>query len=85
HGGFIDRVAVWVVYIVVYRTLSFDSRPRFFFGASRNREQVDQHDRMLHRRALDREDAAVAKRGPGSRARPDVLKLMLNRFVKDAR
>ncbi|KAJ9528941.1 hypothetical protein QJQ45_000495 [Haematococcus lacustris] len=27
--------------------------------------QVDQHDEMLHRRALDRVYAAVAKRGPG--------------------
>ncbi|KAJ9529398.1 hypothetical protein QJQ45_013752, partial [Haematococcus lacustris] len=27
--------------------------------------QVDQHDEMLHRRALDREYAAIAKRGPG--------------------
>ncbi|KAJ9515240.1 hypothetical protein QJQ45_000443 [Haematococcus lacustris] len=48
-------------------------------AAENLQRQVDQHDEMLHRRALDREDAAVAKRGPGRPRKLSSIGLLLAR------
>ncbi|KAJ9512124.1 hypothetical protein QJQ45_012722 [Haematococcus lacustris] len=48
-------------------------------AAKNLQRQVDQHDEMLHRRALDREDAATAKRGPGRPRKLSSIGLLLAR------
>ncbi|KAJ9530498.1 hypothetical protein QJQ45_012468, partial [Haematococcus lacustris] len=48
-------------------------------AAENLQRQVDQHDEMLHRRALDREDAAAAKRGPGRPRKLSSIGLLLAR------
>ncbi|KAJ9509944.1 hypothetical protein QJQ45_011457 [Haematococcus lacustris] len=48
-------------------------------AAENLQRQVDQHDEMLHRRALDREDAATAKRGPGRPRKLSSIGLLLAR------
>ncbi|KAJ9534060.1 hypothetical protein QJQ45_002056 [Haematococcus lacustris] len=48
-------------------------------AAENLQRQVDQHDEMLHRRALDRDDAATAKRGPGRPRKLSSIGLLLAR------